>query len=284
MLDLGSVYTGSTETLDGTGTPVDPTTISAIVTLPDLTTSAITPTKVSVGLYTFNYITTQAGRHVVNWTAASTGTSWAYSDVFDVRQASVNSIVSLSDVKAYLNIPQTNTTNDAELRNFIATATHMIEHEVGACSQRTVVEQWTGSWQQPYLQPRTQPVISVTSITERGTALVLGADFLVDDFGRIIRVYGGGISYPRGFWYGVNDIVITYVAGRTIIPSNILEAAKKLISVNWRSQPAGAFSPFEGGTTDTYGSDDAEAAMGFYMPRAVLDLLNPHADIAQGIA
>jgi hypothetical protein len=276
MFDFGSVVPLAIAiTSDGT-TPADATSVTVSVTQPDGTLASPTVLHPATGSYTANFAPTQAGRHVVNWLATGTNAS-AYTDVFDVRAAATTAIVSLADVKSFLGV--TSTSSDAELRGYIATATHIIEHEVGACSQRTVVDTFTGSWQQPYLQPRTQPVISVTSITERGTALSMGSDFLIDDFGRIIRVYGGGTSYPRGFWYGVNDIVITYVAGRRIIPSNILEAAKTLVGLQYGKKRGGVFSPF-GDTNDT----GAVTVLGFYVPNEVMELLTPQRDLAAGIA
>jgi hypothetical protein len=208
-------------------------------------------------------------------------TTWAYSDVFDVRGASIGSLVSLSDVKDSMNIAQSDTSLDTELRGYIATATHIIEHEVGACSRRTVTDTFKGTWTQPSLVLRTQPVISITSVTEKGVTLDGTADYQLTPFGTLIRtIGGGGTLYERGWWYGINDVTVTYVAGRAIIPANILEAAMRLVGLHARPQLGGEYAPFD--TADTPGQ--GTTILGFYVPRSVVDLLIPNVDVAAGIA
>jgi hypothetical protein len=209
-------------------------------------------------------------------------TTWAYSDVFDVRASNIAPLVSLADLKDYLNIPQANTAQDFELRNFIAAATHIIEHEVGACAQRTVVDTFTGSWAQPYISLLTRPVLSITSVTELGVTLS-GSDYqLLLPSNQLVRSIGGSGSmvFPRGWWYGINDIVVTYVAGRRIIPSNLLEAVMEWARIKFRAQRGGDAPLFD---TDNPGQGGPQIG-GVYIPPSVYDLIVPNLDIAAGIA
>ena len=73
MLNLGATYVNAQNFFDGSTPPVlvDPTTVAVSITRPDLTTTPVTPVRVSTGLYTATYIPTQAGRHLINWTASA---------------------------------------------------------------------------------------------------------------------------------------------------------------------------------------------------------------------
>lgn len=280
MYDIGSPWAGATTVKDSTGALANATAVVLTITLPDLTTVTPAVSNPTTGNYTATYPTTQAGRHLVNWVATGTNAS-TYSDVFDVRSAAINSIVSLADVKDYLNIPQADTTQDAELRGFIGSATHVIEHEVGACAQRTVTDLYTGSWAQPEIVLLTQPVISVTTVTENSLTLAQGIDYvLLNPGGTLARtIGGGGTLYERGYWYGVNDISVTYIAGRRIIPSNIIEAAMEWARIRFRPQRGGDVDLF-----DNDGNPTGSQPFGLTMPPSVRDLLIPHADVASGIA
>jgi uncharacterized repeat protein (TIGR01451 family) len=69
VFDLGSEVTQNVVFRNSSAVPVDPTTVTVTITLPDGTTAAPSPTRLSVGIYTYAYVPTQAGRHVVNWNA-----------------------------------------------------------------------------------------------------------------------------------------------------------------------------------------------------------------------
>jgi hypothetical protein len=284
VFDLGAVVPLAVNIKDSTGALANAGTVTLTVTLPDGTTTTPTVSNASTGVYTASFPTTQVGRHVVNWAATGTNAS-AYEDVFDVRATGTTLLVSLADAKSYLNIDATDTTNDDELRSFIGGVTRVIESYVGACSRRTVVDTFTGYWQEPRITPKTQPIISITSVVERGVTLDPATEYALNDQGTVIRTISGGSTiFPRGWWYGINNVVITYVAGRAVIPDNILEAAKELIRVNWRTQRGGSGPSFDGDIGDYAAANGDQIRLGFYVPGRVLDQLKPDLDVAAGIA
>lgn len=70
------------------------------------------------------------------------------------------------------------------------------------------------------------PIVSVTSLTENGTALTSGTDYLIDAAkGQILRVDTNGA--PRA-WTTL-PLVITYVAGYATIPADIADAAIRMV-------------------------------------------------------
>jgi hypothetical protein len=284
VYDLGAVVPLAVSITDATGAPTDATGVVCAVTLPDGTTASPAPTvdNPSTGSYTANFTTTQAGRHVVSWSSTSPQT--AYVDVFDVRSVSVTPpIVSLADVKTYLRI--TSSTDDDELRDFIGTATAVIESYVGAVSRRTVVEKYNGDWNKPYLPLRTHPVISVGSVVEGGNTLVAETDYTLTDTGILVRVAGPSPNlYPRGWVFGIDNVIVTYDAGRPIIGANLIEAAKELIRWNWRPQRGGDGPAFSGGNQDESNPTGGQIVLGFYVPNSVLERLGSDVDVTRGIA
>lgn len=269
MFDLGDTVPLGIDIKNAAGNLVNASTINLAITLPDGTTAAgTTPSNPSTGRYEYDYVTTQAGRHLVRWT--STTPTTAYTDAFDVRSAAGIAIVSLADVKKHLNIPAATTDHDDELRGFADTATDVIEHITGSVIRRTIVETHSGRYRTA-LALHHPPVLSITSVTENGTAVASTAYSLDGEAGLLYKVAG---SYTPDRWRtGLLNIVVTYVAGRSAVPPPVREAGLELIRINWRPQQGGNYSPF-----DTPSAETGERRLGYFVPHGVLRLLVPSAD------
>lgn len=176
----------------------------------------------------------------------------------------VTDIVTVAEVKTHLNIPATDTSQDAELAGFVEAATPVIEHITGPVVARSVVENHDGGCDAIVL--RQPPVVSVTSVTEDGTT-VASSEYTLSDSGVLYRTYG--VWMP-----GRGKVRVTYQAGRSPVPASIALAAKELIRVNWRPQQGGNFSPFDGGPGDV---GAGEPRLGFFVPNRVVEMLVPHA-------
>jgi hypothetical protein len=172
-------------------------------------------------------------------------------------------IVTLAEVKTHLNIPSSDTSQDAELAGFISAATPVIEHVVGPVVAREVVEKHDGGDEAIVL--RQPPVLSITTVTEDGAA-VASSGYTLSDAGVLYRTYGVWLC-------GRSKVQVTYQAGRTVVPPSIALAAKELIRINWRPQQGGNYSPFDGGAADQVG----EVRLGFFVPNRVAEMLAPHA-------
>lgn len=260
ILDLGDVQPLTVEVRDAAGALAAAGAITLTVTLPDGTTVTPTVTNPSTGRYQYDYPTTQVGRHTVRWLATGANSS-AYADAFDVRPADPWSILSLSAAKAALNI--TSTTDDEELRSLIEAVTWIVEdYRKEAVVRRTVVEPVHGNGGRSLLLGKS-PIISVTSVVSGGVTWP-GVDVTVWD-ASIGEITTTGRSFT-------GDLVVTYVAGRAVVPANFTEAAKIILRHLWGAQQ----TPGMGGRVFGVGGDDISAGiagLGFALPNRAAELL-----------
>lgn len=261
--DLGDVHPLSVVTRDSAGDPADVGTIALAITLPDGTAvdpaPSITNPPDVTGTYTYDYLTTMAGLHTYRWLATGENAA-AYADSFNVIDSTWRAIVGLAETKTHLGI--TDDDADEKLRGFILSASAVVEGIVGAVARRTVTETYHGGGCALVL--RSGPVLSITSVTENGTA-VDSSNYSVSDAGVLYRASN---YIPNGIWLaGINNVTVTYVVGRTVVPFSVLDATKELIRINWRPQQGGNYSPFDQGTDDDYGTREVgEIRLGFSSP------------------
>lgn len=171
-------------------------------------------------------------------------------------------IITLADAKTHLN--KVTDADDAELEGYLDTATAVVEHFVGSVEQRTVTDTYSGNGRADIVL-RNGPVISVTSVTEDGAVLDSGA-YAVTDSGILIRIVGG---WRRG----VNNIVVTYEAGRDPVPAHHKLAANIIVAHMWETQynPSGGRPQI--GELEQIGTFDPRLA--YSIPRRALELLQP---------
>jgi hypothetical protein len=226
MYDLADTVPIGAEFRDAAGALVNPSTITLTITLPDATTVAPTPTNVSTGIYTYQYVTTQAGRHLVRWVTTTPAT--AHTDSFDVAAADPGLIMSLAEVKDYLQKEALVVDDDDKLRSFIAALTPVVEKYCGAVVRRirtSIVRPYcTG---EPIALPFS-PVISLTSaaLLRDGSALVTTGWYT-----------DGPMLYPGvSGYFPLEPFTLTYVVGRPDLPDNIRLGALYVLKLAWRSQ------------------------------------------------
>lgn len=269
MYDLGDTVPLAAPCRNSAGQAANADTVTLTVTKPDGTTDTPAPTNPpsTTGQYTHAYATAQAGRHTVRWTFAGTVPAQAYSDVFHVWPSAPAWIVGLAETKDALNIAQTNTAHDDELRRTIAGASAVVEDIVGVVAVRTVTETHSGGERALLLRHR--PVIAVVSVTEDGTA-VDTSDYTVTEAGVLTRAS----SYVPGWWAGgVDNIVVVTTVGRRIVADNILAGTRDLIRANFRPQLGGDYSPFDTAPA----REPGQMRLGFFVPNTVMERLNPSA-------
>lgn len=275
MYDLGDVIPLRQTVRDEAGNLADVTEMTVTVTLPDGTTSVETPSNTSTGTYTLSYQTLQAGRHLARFVGTGAN-AMAQVKVFDVRSADWPAIVSLDDVKQQQRIQDSNTDLDEDLREVIEAATHVIEGYVGAVARRTVTQTVSGCGSAIVLN--TIPVLSVTEVVEDGATLDPDAYSLNVSTGLLTKMQG-----TRSFRFasGVNNVTVTYVVGRTLIPANFTLAAKLIVQHLWETRRGSSGSPRFGGSTTSsrYGGVDdvlIEAGQVYAIPRRAIELLEKH--------
>lgn len=247
------------------GVLTNPSTITLTISLPDGTSSGpLTPTNTDTGLYRYDYTTVAAGPHLYRWD--TTGPTAPDDGMFDVRGTST-AVISLADAKAHLNKAAGVTVDDEELRGFVEAATAVIERHTGkVVARRTITERVTASYaRELWLAHR--PIISVTSITTTDGLTTWGVGptviSLADGASGVIRWLSGP------YWHG--DLLVTVVAGMSVIPANYTLAAKYIVEALWSSQRQPGIGP----APATFGGEPEVSVGPVTIPPMALQLLGP---------
>lgn len=184
-------------------------------------------------------------------------------------------LVTLSDVKDYLNI--TSTTHDAELDDFLDTALAAIQAIIGPLSGQTFTEEFDEHG--PRIVLSHTPVMSVQSVSIEpwmGQAPVDDtAAWRLNTTTGVLRrkVVGGSLPY-----YGTGSIfTVTYTAGLADVPMDINRAILMQVKNMWSSQrgampmPAGGDTPppVFGGDVGFLGADVMELLLPYVPPTGV---------------
>lgn len=272
VYDLGDVVPLGIKITDANGNLANATTVVCTITLPDGSTATPTVTNSQIGIYDVDYTPTMFGRYAVRWVATGSNAS-AYADDFTVRDYADLGIVSLDEVKAHLNIPATNTTNDEEIRRFMDAASDLAENYVGCVLGRKtfVNEKYSGNTD--IIRLNNPRAISITSVYENGVLLDPAA-YVLDYTGqRLTRVTTGSLSGPNyfGIWApGAQNIVVSYVAGFVNPPASAKQGVLEIIRHLWQTQrgPTAVVGRNQSG-------DDFVQGATYSLPRRAIELLDP---------
>lgn len=284
--EVGSKVRLNTEVRNPAGTLTN-ATMSVVIQREDGTNyvGPFTPVNDSTGIYHVDFTPDTPGQHRWVWTATG-AVEGVYRGQSYVRTPFAG-IMSLQEAKEQLNKRADDTTDDDELLDWIDAITLSLEKLVGAIVPRSYTEKHNGS--DPPRPPfvnlgsgmrsriflRERPVLSITQVKEDwgygDTRTLTGEayggpynenDYVVDlETGSLIRRNSGsGAYWPRG----VQNVEVTYMAGRTPIPPNLRQAAKELLTHHWRASQlsSGATRPRTDVPADT-------AAMGIAIPNRV---------------
>ena len=228
--DLGDLVPLRVNVKDSAGAAANASSVSITITAPDATTTSATVTPTSTGQYDYTFTPALVGRHLVRWAATGTNAS-AYTDSFEVNDPAETFIVSLADVKRYLNV--TSTTNDEEIRQFILEATDICESMVNQKLRRKSFTEKCTAVEGSVMLIK-QPVTAITSLTENDVALTENVDYFVNYRAGII--YRGDTTMRRFWRSGVNNITVTYVAGKTEPSPTEQLLIKETVRHLWRTK------------------------------------------------
>lgn len=261
--DLGDKVPLSITVTDSNDVPANAGNVRLSITLPDGSTTIVDPvTPVSAGIYDYDYITVQAGRHNVYWLGTGVNPC-SFSDVFDVVPADDGDFVSLTDVKRHLK--KLTDEDDEDLRGFIGAACQVITDRMGQVSPATVVTDRSAR-RGTVVLPR-RPVISITSVVKLpGGEVVPAADALAGTAGWTVESSEGVLSVP----VSCGAVRITYRIGRNPLPQNFRLAALDLVKHLWQGSQHN-----NGGGRPMLGDSDAIAVSvrPFALPYRVMELL-----------
>lgn len=211
-------------------------TVTCTITLPDGTTSSPSPTTSATGTYSISYAATQAGTHYVRWVADAIDGSAAEDDIFEdsfTVSASTNAYVSLAEAKSFLNL--SDTADDDELLAYLEWACDLAQEVADTqFARKTVVDTLSSDGASSLLVLSTKPVLSITSVTERGTALSATGYSCDLRWGHLHRLTA---TYDRTTWAsGYRSNVVTYVAGYEVIPTPVRFATLQILEHLWSNQ------------------------------------------------
>lgn len=183
----------------------------------------------------------------------------------------------LDEAKAHLNIPPSDTTQDAEVSQQLAAATQVVEELVGPVNPTSVTGEQHDT-RHHTVTLRVQPVLAVTRVVEwiptpqelvaeDPSGVSTGLAYRLDaTVGTVTRVVGG---WPIPF---LGRVVVDYTAGRSVVPENLRLAVLELLRLNWGPQRGGMWGrPVTAANPEDYST--SLEIYGFYVPRRVLDLL-----------
>lgn len=271
MIDLGGVYPAVINIYDADGNLVNPATITLTITQPDGTQPAIVVGNppVLAGQFAYQFITTQAGRHTVRWQTTAPNVAWT--DVFDVAEATPPAILSLSDMKNILYIDPADTSDDDTIRAMLMATTAAVEqYKNEIIVPRTITENvnfgdiWQRGWP---IRSRVRlmgvPLISVTSVMSLDGMITWDpANMLPDRNTGLVQVISGPPFAGRMVW--------TYYAGYPIIPYHILEGSKTIFQHIWEGRRG------PGGTGSVVGPEElADYKHATGIPRKAYEMLGP---------
>ncbi|MGN6404208.1 head-tail connector protein [Sinomonas sp.] len=269
--DLGDVIRLTYNDLMPDGvTLANATTVTLTITLPDGSTVSPTVTNppTTTGVYIYDYLTTQSGRHTARWVATGTNPG-AQSQSFNVLALDPGYIVPLDDIKDQLDLSNTLPAEDEELRKYLGAASAIVESLTGrTIVQRSFTEELTVSTVDQAVILSHIPVASVSSVAkvdDPAGATWTGSQVHVEPSGRMFAMNGNpSLS---------GNVTVTYTAGQTVIPDTCILATAFIVQHLWRTHrgAAGGFMPGMGGTA----GDDTVTVAGFSyaVPRKVIEIL-----------
>lgn len=242
---VGETFNDRFKVYDTTGAlaTADSTTIT--VTLPDGTTSNPTASEASTGVYDWSYTLTVAGRHeYVRRVVLGGVTRDSPPDVINVDDATTWApLVDLAEARRFLNFDDPDdTSDDEELRRFIVAASGLVEDETRLWHRTTVVERVPAARS---LFLSYEPVVSVTSVVQDSTTFP-ASGYVLSPGGAVVAATTG--ATPA--WMlttSASPVVVTYVAGETLVPPKVQEAVLETLKNHWESQRGAAGVPLFGG-------------------------------------
>lgn len=173
------------------------------------------------------------------------------------------SVLTLPDAKAYLNI--TGTTSDGELQTFVDTAEARLSQEIGPLSAVTVTKRVASA--QNFLLLPVAPAKSLTTINDVRASELVDLSLVTLDGDAGIVYYTDGSTLFRSPAYDV-----TYEAGWTTVPEDVMFAIKELVRHLWETQRG----------PNLRREPDGPPAMGYALPNRVLEMIAPYRQTVVG--
>lgn len=234
------------------GSLADPGGVDVTLIGPDGVGDPLSPAQTTTGAYSYSFTPTLAGRYTATILATGLNAQALPPRQYDVWPSNPRMLIPLDEARSALNLPDTSTSKDDELRLFICAATDIIEDIAGPIVAGQFTEVRDGG--QTIVLNRIPT--AVTAITVDGAALEVGR----------------WVSAPSGIVRLLTDpgtavsVEVTYTAGSGAVPANVILAARELVQFAYQSSQQ---------RPGMRGEDTAATPAGFLVPRRVLEWLAP---------
>lgn len=241
-LEQGETYQYRQTVTDALGVAANAGTVTATITLPDGTIATPTVVNSATGLYDFDYLTSQAGRHTMlgSATGGVLGTAIEkFDDTFNVEQPG-RFLVGFDDARTHLRATTTITTLEdrEQLRWLCLTASDAVELDLGlVLARRSFTELFDGGgyalrFAKVPPRPADGGAITIASVTESG-AVLSASDYFVRKRGW--KLCRGSRLSPSVWSGGIEDISVVYFAGCTIVPPVVRKVVLNTIQTAWQA-------------------------------------------------
>ena len=230
VVDLGDPLPLQVTIYNAAGVAENATSVVLTLTLPDGTTATPTVTAQGSGVYTAAYTPTTRGRFIAAWVASGTN-ACAVVDVHTVQDPAA-AIVGLAEAQSYLG--ETRDSQQDAVRDVLDAASDVVKNYTGRVWRRqSVVETYDGG--RATIPLRSTPVLSVTSVTENGTATT---NYTLDQASGLLHK---GTTTSGGTWlWGRQNVVVTYLVGASSIPGPVRRAVLSVARKMWDAPQGGA--------------------------------------------
>ena len=268
----------STTTRGLDGTLANATTLTLAVSAPDATVkSYASPVNDSAGTYHQDVPATdltQNGHYQYVWTATGTSAGIAAGS-FDVYDPLEVRVISLQDAKDMLNIPASDTTQDAEIDQWIGSIEAGLERFTGGpVITRSITERCELDGNYTTLVLRQRPVVSVTSVVSvaSGSPIDITPGLDIDPNAGVVRTK---LGWPfLGPYVAFRPaMLVTYTAGwGTAVPAAFNGFARIVIQHLWMTQRGPLAMPMAGEQLAVV------PGWGYAIPARAAELLNGSQD------
>lgn len=250
------------------------------VTAPDGSTStpAVTTSSPTASA---TVIPAMAGQYLLVWTVTG-AFSDSISDQFTCIAATLG-LMSLAEIADQLNITAGDTTKNATLIRYVASASDVVQNITGPLLGQTRVDYFDGDVTSVVLPVRW--VKSITSVVETigqinytltETPLGTSGSQFGYTWDRLThKITRRASGFTTRFMPGDQNVAVTYVQGMTSIPQVITDAAGEIVRHWWSNGQTSYSDPF--GVSDGDGDREVVSVLGYLIPNHAAQMLAPYA-------
>ena len=183
-----------------------------------------------------------AGSYLYLRITAESGSAMSLSGEYEITQSSgvTTMLTTLAEFKSDADITTTDAVRDQLINRIILGVSKRMQDWMDRpIIQSTATGEKIDSIGDYAIQTEHYPIISVSALTENGTALVEDTGFEMNEgdlaTGQIVRIDGNG--YPYAWAKGRRVVVLTYIHGFAAVPDSLVRACTALAVVEYYETP-----------------------------------------------